>query len=83
MEPKITFLMQHILILKVTKFQLPRVRRLGTMVKNILGDHHAPPMSYRVKDTYFGSRTTSLHFELLPSQQNYRRYPAGFSSKEK
>ena len=34
------------LILKVTKFQLPPPKRLGTVVKNILG---APPMSNRVK----------------------------------
>ena len=31
------------LILKVTKFQLPPPKRLGTVVKNILGGHHAPP----------------------------------------
>ena len=31
------------LILKVTKFQLPLPKRLGTVVKNILGGHHAPP----------------------------------------
>ena len=42
--------MPHRLILKVTKFQLPPSKRLGTMVKNILGGHHAPPpMSNRVK----------------------------------
>ena len=35
--------MPHRLILKVTKFQLPPSKRLGTMVKNILGGHHAPP----------------------------------------
>ena len=31
------------LILKVTKFQLPSPKCLGTVVKNILGGHHAPP----------------------------------------
>ena len=31
------------LILKVTKFHLPPPKRLGTVVKNILGDHHGPP----------------------------------------
>ena len=31
------------LILKVTKFQLPPPKRLGTVVKNILVGHHAPP----------------------------------------
>ena len=35
------------LILKVTKFQLPPAKRLGTVVKNILRDHHGP-MSNRV-----------------------------------
>ena len=30
------------LILKVTKFQLPPPKRFGTVVKNILGGHHAP-----------------------------------------
>ena len=30
------------LILKATKFQLPPPKRLGTVVKNILGRHHAP-----------------------------------------
>ena len=34
------------LILKVTKFQLPPPKRLGTVIKNILRGHHAPrPMS--------------------------------------
>ena len=36
------------LILKVTKFQLPPPKRLGTVVKNILGGHDGPPMSNRV-----------------------------------
>ena len=41
--------MPHRLILKVAKFQLPPPKRLGTVVKNILGGHHAPPpMSNRV-----------------------------------
>ena len=31
------------LILKVTKFQLPPTKRLGTVVKNILGAIMAPP----------------------------------------
>ena len=30
------------LILKVTKFQLPPPKRLGTVAKNILGCHHGP-----------------------------------------
>ena len=41
--------MLHRLILKVTKFQLPPPKRLGTVVKNIFGGHHAPsPMSNRI-----------------------------------
>ena len=44
--------MPHRLILKVTKFQLSPPKRLGTVVKNILGGHDAPPpMSNRVKGT--------------------------------
>ena len=36
--------MLHRLILKVTKFQLPPPpKHLGTVVKNILGGHHACP----------------------------------------
>ena len=35
--------MRHRLILKVTKFHLPPTKGLGTVVKNILGGHHAPP----------------------------------------
>ena len=33
--------MLHRLILEVTKFQIPPPKRLGTVVKNILGGHHA------------------------------------------
>ena len=33
--------------------------------------------------THFASQTSSLSFKLLPWQQNYRRYLAGFCSKEK
>ena len=41
-----TFLMLQRLILKVIKFQLPPPKRLSTVIKNILGGHHAPlPMS--------------------------------------
>ena len=35
--------MPHRSILKVTKFQLPHLKRLGTVVKNIFGGKHAPP----------------------------------------
>ena len=35
--------MLHRLILKVTKFQLPRPKRLGTVVENILGAIMPPP----------------------------------------
>ena len=42
------------LILKVTKFQLPPSKRLGTVVKNILGGHHAPPpCQIRLKEIFF------------------------------
>ena len=37
------------LILKVTKFQLPPPTRLGTVSKNILGGHHAPPCQIGLK----------------------------------
>ena len=41
--------MPHRLILKVTKFQLPPPKRLGTVVQNILGGPSCPPpMSNRV-----------------------------------
>ena len=51
-------MMLNRLILKVTKFQLPPPKRLGTVVKNILGDHYAPlRMSNRVK-------IESIHQEL-------------------
>ena len=35
--------MPNRLILKVTKFQLPPPKRLGIVVKNIWGGHHARP----------------------------------------
>ena len=35
------------------------------------------------KETHFASQISSLNFELLPWQQNYRRYLAGFGLKEK
>ena len=43
--------MLHRLILKVTKFQLLPPKRLGTVIQNISGGHHAPSplMSNRVK----------------------------------
>ena len=41
------------LILKVTKFQLPPPKRLGTVVKNIWGAiMPPPPMSNRVKQIF-------------------------------
>ena len=42
-------MMLNRLILKVTKFQLPPPKRLGTVVKNILGGHHAPPCQIGLK----------------------------------
>ena len=41
------------LILKVTKFQLPPPKRLGTVLKNILGAIMPPNMSNRVKTRFF------------------------------
>ena len=47
-------------ILRVTKFQLPPPKRLGTVAKNILGGHHAPPpMLNRVKDNGISSKPAS------------------------
>ena len=45
--------MPHRIMLKATNLQLPSPKRLRTVVKNILGGHHAPPlpMSNRVKET--------------------------------
>ena len=40
-ELKLLFLILHRIILKVTKFQLPTSMRFSTVVKNILGAHHA------------------------------------------
>ena len=37
------------LILKVTKFQFPPPKRLGTVVKNVLGGHHGPPCQIGLK----------------------------------
>ena len=42
--------MLHKLILKVTKFQLCPPKGLGTVVSDIFGGHHAPPMLNRVKE---------------------------------
>ena len=44
--------MIHILILKVTKFQLPPGKRLSTVIKNILGGM-MPPMSNSVEVKQF------------------------------
>ena len=46
-------MMLNRLILNVTKFQRPPPKRLGTVVKNILGGHDGPPMSNRVKASKF------------------------------
>ena len=67
------------LILKVTKFQLPPPKRLGTVVKNILGGHHAPPpLSNRVKSysksqdhmTYSGKVIQT--FLVLPHKSRFQ-----------
>ena len=52
--------MLHILILKVTKFQLPPPKRFGKVVKNILG----APMSNRVKATFTWDRIHSDSFGI-------------------
>ena len=41
------------LVLKVTKFQLPPPKRLGTVVKNILGGHHGPPCQIGLNSFWF------------------------------
>ena len=41
------------LILKVTKFQLPPPKRLGTVVKNILGAIMLPPCQIGLRDPLF------------------------------
>ena len=38
---RISFLMFHRFILKVTKFKLPTLKRFRTKVENVLGCHHA------------------------------------------
>ena len=63
------FLMLHILILKVTKFQLPPPKRLSTVVTNIL--EASPPMSNSVKKPNISRNTPwncnfSLLFKNLP-----------------
>ena len=49
------FFMLNRLILKVTKFQLPPPKRLGTVLKNVFGAIMPPPtqMSNRVKTGFF------------------------------
>ena len=55
------------LILKVTKFQLPPPKHLGTVVKNILGGHHGPPMSNRVKGGVDTLTTPVIDWSLFGS----------------
>ena len=55
-EPKITFLMLHRLILKVTKLQLSPSKHLSTVVKNILfweAIMPPPPCQIGLKRNYF------------------------------
>ena len=40
--------MLHRLMLKVTNFQLPTPKCFSTVVKNIFGGHHGPPMTNKV-----------------------------------
>ena len=55
------------LILKVTKFQLPIRKRFSTVVKNILGGHHAPAMSNGVNfgDFYSIMTLTSEKYVVI------------------
>ena len=47
--------MLHRLVLKVTKFQLPPLKRLSTVFKNSSGGYHGPPMSNRVNIVFCGT----------------------------
>ena len=64
------------LILKVTKFQLPPPKSLGTVVKNILGGYHAlPPCQIGLKKKYavLLRKIQSNHFNNCPSQKTIIR----------
>ena len=56
---KYLFLILNRLILKVTKFQLPPLKRLGTVVKNILGGH--APCQIGLK--YYGGHQSEKHWQ--------------------
>ena len=62
------------LILKVTKFQLPPPKRLGTVVKNIFAP---PPMSNRVKPTF------TKYLLTLNRGLNYSQHSLLFFSRTK
>ena len=64
------------LMVKVTKFQLLPPKRLGTVVKNILGGHHALPpppcqigLIKRVRFENVSNSPVQLqHFQILRAQ---------------
>ena len=67
---------------KVRKFQLPTVYSFSTAEgETRLWVDSAPPSGLNRVKPHFASQTSWLHFELLPWQQNYRRYLAGFVPK--
>ena len=55
--------MLHRLILKVTKFQLPPPTHLSTVVKNILGGHHAPPCRLGLNVHFLNNDSKRLEFD--------------------
>ena len=65
--------MPNRLILKVTKFQSPPPKRLGTVVKNIFfgGAMMAPPMSNRVNS--FGGQNVLQNGNFCPYFENSRK----------
>ena len=80
------------LILKVTKFQLPPPKRLGTVVKNILGGHHAPPPQCQIGSSLWSSTTliywpwglaleVLVSFSILFFNQKQSGKPGSFDGK--
>ena len=72
------------LILKVTKFQLPPPKRLGTVAKNILGGHHAPPCQIGLNLEFLSNLTPTLAEHLTTkglSRDNDRTIEIHFVTK--
>ena len=64
--------MPHRLILKVTKCQLPPPECFGTVVKNILGGHHAPPCQIGLRGFTVMAKTELIVDKVsanIPSKQ--------------